>query len=80
MTSLLAAFRVYLVDKSGVATVEWVAVTGSFVVIGILITYLIFGDSDGGLIALVDGQTDKVSAASDDINDLVSDVEGWSPD
>lgn len=71
--------RTFLRDQSGVVTVDWVAVTATFVVVGIVIVYSIFGDNDEGLIAIVNGQQGQLADRADDVSDLLTDVESWSP-
>lgn len=71
--------RRFLSDTSGVVTIDWVAVTATFVVVGIGITYAIFGDEDGGLIAIVNGKQEQLADRADDVSTMISEVESWSP-
>ncbi len=79
MSHISRVGRKFLDDIAGVVTIDWVAVTATFVVIGIGIIYAIFGDEDGGLVAIVKGKQEQLSERADDVSDLVSDVESWSP-
>ncbi len=69
----------FIRDISGVVTIDWVAVTATFVVVGIGITYAIFGDEDGGLIAIVNGKQEQLADRADDVSTMISEVESWSP-
>ena len=71
--------RRFLRDQSGVVTVDWVAVTATFVVVGIVIVYSIFGDNDEGLISIINSQQGQLADRADDVTDMLSDVESWSP-
>lgn len=79
MSHITGVGRKFLSDISGVVTIDWVAVTATFVVIGIGITYAIFGDEDGGLIAVVNGKQEQLADRASDVSDMVSEVDAWSP-
>ena len=79
MSHIFTACRKFLGDISGVVTIEWVAATATFVVVGIGITYAIFGDDDEGLIAVVNGKQEQLAERADDVDQMVSEVENWSP-
>lgn len=79
MTRISGVGRKLLRDVSGAVTVDWVAVTATFVVVGIGIVYAIFGDEDEGLIAIVNGKQEQLADRADDVTDMLSEVESWSP-
>ncbi len=66
-------------DVRGVVTIDWVAVTATFVVLGIGITYAIFGDEDGGLIAIVNGKQEQLSERVNDVDNMLTEVNAWTP-
>lgn len=80
MSNISGVGRKFLGDISGVVTIDWVAVTATFVVVGIGITYAIFGDEDGGLIAVVNGKQEQLAERASDVTDMLSEVDTWSPD
>lgn len=79
MSHIAGVGRKFLGDISGVVTIDWVAVTATFVVVGIGITYAIFGDEDGGLIAVVNSKQEQLADRANDVSDMVSEVDAWSP-
>lgn len=72
----LNAFRRLHADASGAVTVDWVALTAAVVVIGIGLTYAIFGGADGatGIGGLVNNLTDELSQAADNLSNAVPDT------
>ena len=79
MSRISGVGRMFLRDVSGAVTVDWVAVTATFVVVGIGIVYAIFGDDDEGLIAIVNGKQEQLGDRAEDVTDMLSEVESWSP-
>lgn len=79
MSHITGVGRKFLGDISGVVTIDWVAVTATFVVVGIGITYAIFGDEDGGLIAVVNSKQEQLAVRATDVSDMISEVDAWSP-
>lgn len=79
MSRISRVGRKFLSDTAGVVTIEWVAVTATFVVIGIGITYAIFGDEDGGMVAIVNGKQEQLAERANDVSDMLTEVESWSP-
>ena len=80
MSRLSVLCRKFLSDVRGVVTIDWVAVTATFVVVGIGIVYAIFGDEDEGLIALINGKQEQLGSRVDDVDSMLSDVESWTPE
>ena len=67
-------------DVRGVVTIEWVAVTATFVVFGIIfIVYPIFGDEDGGLVAIVNSKQEQLSDRVNDVDNMLTEVNAWTP-
>ena len=80
MSRLSGVGRKFLCDNRGGVTVEWVAVTATFVIFGIIfVVYPIFGDDEGGLVAIVNGKQEQLADRADDVTDMLSDVESWTP-
>lgn len=66
-----AKFRRFMKDQSGAVTVDWVALTAAVVVIGIGLTYAVFGSSDGGVGGLVNNLTKELGTAASNISGAV---------
>ena len=79
MRRFAQAFRRFAADRSGAVTIDWVAASACFLILGIGIVYAIFGDDEGGLVALVNDQQERAASFSNDIDAIVSDAESWSP-
>ncbi|MDG1210884.1 MAG: hypothetical protein P8I56_00680 [Paracoccaceae bacterium] len=79
MSRITGVGRRFLGNIHGAVTIDWVAVTAAFVVVGIGITYTIFGDEDGGLIAMVNSKQEQLADRANDVDDMLTEVEGWSP-
>lgn len=79
MSRLSGVGQIFLRDIRGAVTVDWVAVSATFLVVGIGIVYAIFGDDDEGLIAIVNGKQEQLSDRVDDVSTMLTEVEGWSP-
>lgn len=62
----------FAADESGAVTVDWVALTAAVVVIGIGLTYAVFGDQDSGIGGLVTNLTNELSQAADNIDGAVA--------
>ena len=69
----------FTVDRSGAVTIDWVTASAGFLILSIGIVYAIFGDDEGGLVALVNDQQERASSFSNDIDSLVTEAESWSP-
>ena len=72
MRNLMIKTRLFLEDKSGAVTVDWVALTAAVVVIGIGLVYAVFGTGSDGVAGLVDNLTGELSQASTNIDGQVA--------
>lgn len=72
MRTFLNRFRLFVEDKSGAVTVDWVALTAAVVVIGIGLVYAVFGTGTDGVAGLVDNLTSELGAAATNIDGVVS--------
>ena len=79
MSRLTALGRKFLSDRSGIATAEWVAVTSMFVIAGIIATYIVFGDDEEGMIALIEARKGQLGDRVDDVDSMITEVNAWSP-
>ena len=79
MSRLSAVCLEFLRDVRGVVTAEWMAVMSAFVVLGIGIVYTIFGNDEDGLIAMVNGKQEQLADRADDVTDMLSEVDSWTP-
>ena len=83
MSQKMGVGRKFLRDNSGVATVEWVAATATFVILGIIfVVYPIFGDDDGSSSAnpqVVATQFDDDHGDDDDDDDDQEDDDEYRP-
>ena len=68
----------FVSDNRGVATVEYIAIASVFMIVGVAISYQIIGDADGGLVALSEGKTAELQAASNDIDNIVAKASAFS--
>ena len=80
MSRFSGVCRRFLSDRSGIATAEWVAVTSMFVILGIVATYIVLGNDDEGLIAVVNSKQDQLADRVDDVDTMLTEVNTWSPD
>ncbi|MFV0472705.1 MAG: Flp family type IVb pilin [Pikeienuella sp.] len=71
MPMLLMKGRRFLRDESGAVTVDWVALTAAVVVIGIGLTYAVFGDAQSGIGGLVTNLTNELTQAATNLEDAV---------
>lgn len=79
MSRLSVLGRKFLNNVQGAVTIDWVAVTATFVVVGIGIVYTIFGDDEEGLIALINARQETLGKSADNVDNMLSEVESWSP-
>ncbi len=79
MSRISGSILRFCCDARGAVTIDWVAMTAAFVVLGIGITYAIFGDEDGGLIAIVNGKQEQLSENVSNVDQMLSEVDSWSP-
>lgn len=70
---LLRKVRDFACDENGAVTVDWVALTAAVVVIGIGLTYAVFGTSTTGIGGLVTNLTNELSTAAGNIDGAVPD-------
>ncbi|WP_179961571.1 hypothetical protein [Pikeienuella piscinae] len=62
----------FAADESGAVTVDWVALTAAVVVIGIGLTYAVFGNQTSGIGGLVTNLTNELSQAATNIDGAVA--------
>lgn len=74
MRMSLKAFRRFGANESGAVTVDWVALTAAVVVIGIGLTYAVFGSNDTGVGLLVNNLTGELATAAGNIGGAVGDL------
>lgn len=72
MRTLVDALRRFGADDSGAVTVDWVALTAAVVVIGIGLTYAVFGTGSDGVAGLVNNLTKELGDASSNISGAVN--------
>ncbi|MEX2519802.1 MAG: pilus assembly protein [Paracoccaceae bacterium] len=72
MRTIVNAIRRFGADDSGAVTVDWVALTAAVVVIGIGLTYAVFGTGSDGVAGLVTNLTKELGDASSNISGAVN--------
>lgn len=71
MQMLLKKARAFARDENGAVTVDWVALTAAVVVIGIGLTYAVFGTSTTGIGGLVSNLTTELNTAAGNLSGAV---------